>query len=483
MGGRVPAVVDAPARDVAAASRIAGWLSELLPRHRGAFFVRYDGRRWPVRLLRKFGALTSVVVRFAVMQREWGPTETMAEIEQAVVAELLADIAATARPVDITAAGGGLAATEATRKLRSLQRARVGPYSARRRSAPTSKCAVAPPAPSRPRRRAHERITTRRGVVGRTDPGGPRAEPDGRRGAPMVLQRAGRRLRLRVELRAPPLVRRRRRRVAYARGPRAREGKAPDHPVSPEEHPRPRRGGPPVRVRAEAVAGTAQEGARAAYRHRRAPVLRTKKTLGSRAARAPTRGRRGTNAEMLHAMLRAGGRARTSASSAGRPAARSAGSSFDARARRVRLRRGAAATRRQPVRGCNENTCEKTVAVVAPRREALARGRADGAPCRSKPLYLRPLSSRGRAGRAASALSLQKLLKTLQAGIQVPFAWAGSCSSRSTELEDKAPVDLGERQARRVPPEEHLNDTWSDARRAFRSARPVSKSAAAVGLG
>ena len=65
MGGRVLVVGAAPAPMVAAASRIAGWLSELLPMHRGAFLVRYDGRRWPVRLLRQFGGLTSVVVRFA----------------------------------------------------------------------------------------------------------------------------------------------------------------------------------------------------------------------------------------------------------------------------------------------------------------------------------------------------------------------------------------------------------------------------------
>jgi len=98
MHGRVPAACEAPAREVAAASRIAGWLGELLPSHRGAFVLRYDGRRWPVGLLRQFGGLTSVVVRFAAMQRRRGPTETLAESEQAAVAELLADIAAVARP-------------------------------------------------------------------------------------------------------------------------------------------------------------------------------------------------------------------------------------------------------------------------------------------------------------------------------------------------------------------------------------------------
>ena len=121
MGGRVPAVTDAPPRVVVAASRVAGWLSEVLPMHRGAFFVRYDGRRWPVRLVRKFGALTSIVVRFAVMEREWPSTQTMAEIEQAVLAELLADIAAAAQPADLTPRGA-LAAKKA-RKLKRLQRA------------------------------------------------------------------------------------------------------------------------------------------------------------------------------------------------------------------------------------------------------------------------------------------------------------------------------------------------------------------------
>jgi hypothetical protein len=121
MRGRVPAVGDAPAREVVAASRIAGWLSELWPMHRGAFVVRYDGRRWPVRLLRKFGGLTSVAVRFAAMGRRRGPTETLAESEQAAVAQLLADIAAAARPPDLTPRGA--LAMKKARKLRRLQRA------------------------------------------------------------------------------------------------------------------------------------------------------------------------------------------------------------------------------------------------------------------------------------------------------------------------------------------------------------------------
>lgn len=121
MRGRVPVVGEAPAREIAAASRIAGWLSELLPMHRGAFVVRYDGRRWPVRLLRQFGGLTSVVVRFATVRRRCGPTETFAEAEQAAVAELLADVAAAARPADLSRRGS--LARDHARKLRLLQRA------------------------------------------------------------------------------------------------------------------------------------------------------------------------------------------------------------------------------------------------------------------------------------------------------------------------------------------------------------------------
>jgi hypothetical protein len=102
MQGRVPAVGKASAEQVAAASRIAAWLSELQPRHRGAFVVRYDGRRWPARMTREFGGLTSVVVRFAAMRRQRGPTETLAEAEQAAVSELLSDVALASCPPDFT---------------------------------------------------------------------------------------------------------------------------------------------------------------------------------------------------------------------------------------------------------------------------------------------------------------------------------------------------------------------------------------------
>jgi hypothetical protein len=121
MKGRAPAVGEAPAEDVAAASRIAGWLSELEPSHRGAFVVRYDGRRWPARMTREFGGRTSVVVRFAAMQRQRGPTETVAESERAAVTELLADIAAAGGPPDITRRE--TAAMDPAKKLRRLQRA------------------------------------------------------------------------------------------------------------------------------------------------------------------------------------------------------------------------------------------------------------------------------------------------------------------------------------------------------------------------
>jgi hypothetical protein len=121
MHGRVPAVAEAPPRTVAAASRIAGWLSNVLPEHRGAFVVQYDRRRWPVRLLRRFGGLTSVVVRFAAMRRPRGPTETVAEAEHAAVAELLADIAAARRPLDLTRPSSG--AMDPAKRLRRLRRA------------------------------------------------------------------------------------------------------------------------------------------------------------------------------------------------------------------------------------------------------------------------------------------------------------------------------------------------------------------------
>jgi hypothetical protein len=118
--GRVPAHGEAPRSDVVAASRIARWLSELQPSHRGAFVVRYDGRRWPARLVRELGGLTSVVVRFGAMARRRGPGETLAEAEEAVVQRLLADIAALGGPPDLTP--GGAIVTDATR--RELQRFR-----------------------------------------------------------------------------------------------------------------------------------------------------------------------------------------------------------------------------------------------------------------------------------------------------------------------------------------------------------------------
>ena len=121
MHGRVPAVGEAPARELAAASRIGGWLSDLLPTHRGAFVLRYDGRRWPARLTRQFGGLTTVVVRFAAMRRPRRPTETLAEAEQAAVAELMADIAAARHPVDFTQRGA--VAMDRAKHLRRLRRA------------------------------------------------------------------------------------------------------------------------------------------------------------------------------------------------------------------------------------------------------------------------------------------------------------------------------------------------------------------------
>jgi len=116
--GRVPAVGEAPARDVAAASRIAGWLSEVGPEHRGAFVLRYDGRRWPVRLIRHFGGLTSVVVRFVAMRQSRGQNDTLAVAEQAAVAELLADIAAVRRPIDLTRPAGAKDPATHLRRLR-----------------------------------------------------------------------------------------------------------------------------------------------------------------------------------------------------------------------------------------------------------------------------------------------------------------------------------------------------------------------------
>jgi hypothetical protein len=121
MRGRVPAVGEAPPRAVAAASRIAGWLSDLLPEHRGAFVVRYDRRLWPVRLIRRFGGLTSIVVRFGAMRRQRAPRETLARAEQAVVTELLADIVEAGRPLDPTQRQG--AVIHRAKNLRNLQRA------------------------------------------------------------------------------------------------------------------------------------------------------------------------------------------------------------------------------------------------------------------------------------------------------------------------------------------------------------------------
>jgi hypothetical protein len=120
MRGRVPVVGTAPAHVVAAASRIAGWLSELAPIHRGAFVVRYDGRRWPVRIIRQFGGVASVAVRIAAMRRERGPTETLAEAEHAVVTKLLAHIAAARGLPGFTRPGASR--IDSARVLRRLHR-------------------------------------------------------------------------------------------------------------------------------------------------------------------------------------------------------------------------------------------------------------------------------------------------------------------------------------------------------------------------
>jgi hypothetical protein len=121
MHARVPAVGEASAQEVAAASRIAGWLTKLESGHRGAFVVRYDGRRWPARITREFSGLTSVVVRRAAVQRQRGPTETLADAERGAVTELLADIAAASRPLDI--ARCKTVAIDPASKLRRLRRA------------------------------------------------------------------------------------------------------------------------------------------------------------------------------------------------------------------------------------------------------------------------------------------------------------------------------------------------------------------------
>jgi hypothetical protein len=118
--GRVPTVGDVPADEVAAASRIAGWLSGLEPVHRGAFLVRYDGRRWPVRLTKQFGGLTSVVVRHAAMRRPRGPTETIAQAEHAAVRDLLALIVEAHRPPGLNRPGPSPSAHR--KELGSLRR-------------------------------------------------------------------------------------------------------------------------------------------------------------------------------------------------------------------------------------------------------------------------------------------------------------------------------------------------------------------------
>jgi hypothetical protein len=121
MHGRVPAVGDASPREVAAAARIGRWLSEVAPGHRGAFVLRYDGRRWPARVLREFGHLTTIIVRFSALQRPRGPNETLAEAEEATVTQLLADIVASRCPVDLSGA-------EAHRRTIRLRRLRLAAH-------------------------------------------------------------------------------------------------------------------------------------------------------------------------------------------------------------------------------------------------------------------------------------------------------------------------------------------------------------------
>jgi hypothetical protein len=123
MRGRVPAVGDAPPHEVAAAARIAHWLAELAPGHRGAFVLRYDGRRWPVRLLREFGGLTTIIVRFSAQQRTRGPNETLAQAEEATVTKLLADIAAARRLPGLTTPSGST-----LRHAKKLRRLRVAAH-------------------------------------------------------------------------------------------------------------------------------------------------------------------------------------------------------------------------------------------------------------------------------------------------------------------------------------------------------------------
>jgi hypothetical protein len=107
-------VCDAPEDVAAAVARIGKWLLALEPRDRGAFTMRYDGRRWPVRLTREFGGLTSVVVAFATMMRGQGARETLADAQDAAAKELFAAI--------------GASVTDPARKkhLRRLRRAAKG---------------------------------------------------------------------------------------------------------------------------------------------------------------------------------------------------------------------------------------------------------------------------------------------------------------------------------------------------------------------
>lgn len=113
--GRVPSVLAASPAELVAATRIFGWLSALDAGHRGTFVVRHDGRRWPVRLIRQFGGLTSLVVRRVAMRQSRKPTETLADAEEQAVNELLATVAeALHRPRSALA----MRAAEHLRRLR-----------------------------------------------------------------------------------------------------------------------------------------------------------------------------------------------------------------------------------------------------------------------------------------------------------------------------------------------------------------------------
>ena len=89
-------VCDAPEDVIAAVTRIGGWLLTLEPRSRGALMLYHDGRRWPVRLTRQFGGLTSVAVAFASMMRGQGTRETAADALDAAAKELLAAVGTSA---------------------------------------------------------------------------------------------------------------------------------------------------------------------------------------------------------------------------------------------------------------------------------------------------------------------------------------------------------------------------------------------------